>query len=383
MKKNKKDNKILDQEAIKVAIEVAEILAKSSKLAKAEDKEEDEKEDKEKEAPKSEGMEKPETEKPEGLEKNEDGIEGEVPESVEESPESSSIDLKGMSPEQILALAAQALDELEARGVLPERSQEDADAAEHELNEIKEDMAPAAAPEMAPSAEAEPEMEKVANMAPPVPAIDPAASANLPQPADAAPVAPMAMSLEDVLGKKDLSQLESLCAALNNHIAARKEMEKTSHAAPAAMNQAVPNAMAKSMVSDIVKEVKASLLESLKKETAELKKSVKGVEDLVKSHRAAMATPSNTVVVATSAAPESNELTKSNTESIGQELETADDSVRLETEKALALAKINTLQKSHKGAKVPFYDYLIKVKKAPDTLEIVKALNDLDAKISR
>ena len=366
MKKNKKDNKILDQESIKVALEVAEILAKSSKMAKAEDKEED---DESKEAPKSEGMEKPE-----GLEKNDEGIK----EELEEPQENSSIDLKSMSPEQILAIASQALDELESRGVLPERNQEDAEAAEHELNEIKEDMGQVEAP-----VPAEPEMEKVANMAPPVPAIDPLASANLPQPADATPVAPMAMSLEDVLGKKDLSQLESLCAALNNHIAARKEMEKTSNAVPPAMNDAVPRAMMKSMVSDIVKEVKASLLETLKKETTDLKKSVQSVEALVKSHRSSMSKGSDKTVASTSEAPTTNELTKSNTEPIGQQIEEVDSGLLLEAEKSLALARIGTLQKSHRGPKVSFYDYLAKAKKAADSEELARILNDLDSQIGR
>lgn len=368
MKKSKKKDE-LNQEAIKAGLEVAELLAKSSKMAKAmEPKKEEPKEDEE---PKESS--EPKEEPKEGIESSEEPKEDLAKNENEDmSADSSIVDLKSLSPEQILDLASRAMEELELRGVLPERNQEDAESAEHELNEIKEDLGSPVAQE-----DMNPEMEKVANMAPPaVPAVDPAASEMLPEPADAMPT-----SLDDVLGKKDLSQLENLCAAINSHIAARKEMEKTANGVvPEAVPNVIPNSMMKSMVSEIVKEVKASLLESLRKETSDLKKSVSAVESLVKSHRATMSTPSNVVVPATTEASKDNVLVKSNTESIVQEAPAMSDEDSLLVQKELVVGKIMDLQKSHKGGYIPFYDLLKGAKRASSVEELATIINSIDSK---
>jgi hypothetical protein len=271
--KKKNQQEQLWTETMSAIQDLEEVLKKSAPIFGKEE-EEGKKEVNSKESPKEEGKKdsKEESESAEGKEDGkdeemkkgmeDDEIEGDTPESSEEMSKDTVSDLssllEGKSAEELLSLISEAIAKVESLG-LPERSEEDAAQAGHEIKEIKEDLPvqdgiPAEAPV------AQPDKSPVV-----------------------APEAELAESLDPVFGEKDTPWLESLHSKLGAHLASRKEMEKTSQVEQPKPVMPEATAMMKSMMESMKKSFEdsiKSLVEQNKELTGDIKEMKKSFTSL-------------------------------------------------------------------------------------------------------
>lgn len=252
-KRKKNQQEQLWTETMSAIQDLEEVLKKSAPDF-GKEKEEDKEESEEKKDKKgSEESEKPEDkeEMEKGME--DDAIEGDIPETVksEESvaPEAdlSSL-LEGKSAEELLSLISSAIAKVEELG-LPERSEEDAQQAEHEISEIQED-----------AVAAQPEEEQALDKSP-------------------AEASGSIESLDPVFGEKEIPWLENLHSKLGEHLASRKEMEKAAHVEQPKAVMPEATAMMKAMES-----MKKSFEDTLSALTAQNKALASEMKDMKKSY---------------------------------------------------------------------------------------------------
>ena len=384
-------------EAVNVITEASEILAKSMEAGKkkkktkeplakkdpslaklgANDNEDDDKdENEEKEEGEKEEGEKEEGEKEEGekegkkeegepseLGKAGDDILGEIPESTAKSEGGSSavsFDLAGLSMEQLLELSTKALKEVSSRGV-SNRSQDDVQAAEHEINEIKQDAAGVESSDpMVKSPVNEtaqnPDQSSVEPQAPVSNTVDPSADS----------------SMESVFAERDLPALISMYEKLGEHISARSEMQKNTQPKPAApsaiaMMKSFQEGLRKSVTETIASEIKALFSEESKKVSSEIEAMKKSLNQVKKDLDSV---PSSAYTSSVSSAKDNEKL-------LAKSLHETPEQAPAINKDELA-RRILSLQKSHPSSRVDFTRYVTRTALAKSYNELKQVQDELD-----
>jgi len=287
-------------EAAKAIEDVSELLNKSYKEKPLKKKEDEDK----KEEDSSELEDKPESEESESseeskepseeLEKDGDNLVGEMPESTEKSEESkdSGMNFESMSESELLNLASKALEALDSRGI-SDRSGEDVEAAEHEINELKEDVPAEIATEEVVEKEGPAELVQEPALESPVeeaPMLEESVA-----PSTEAPIQPeeglVSSDLDSILAQRDVAELNKFYQKLGEHLAARNEMEKSKPANESSHEKAEPAiAPAMAMMKSMEEQFKKSLKESIESFSAKInpiidenKKLNKELADMKKS----------------------------------------------------------------------------------------------------
>lgn len=284
-------------EAAKAIEDVSELLNKSYKENPLKKKEDEKDEDKEgsgsEEKEESESSE--ESKEPsEELEKDGDNLIGEIPESTEKSEESKDpvMNFESMSESELLNLASKALEALDSRGI-SDRSVEDVEAAEHEINELKEDIpAEVASESVAEENEGPSELVQESPLESPI--AEPVLEESV-APSIESPVQPeeglVSSDLDSILAQRDVAELNKFYQKLGEHLAARNEMEKSKPANESSHEKAEPAiAPAMAMMKSMEEQFKKSLKESIESFSAKInpiidenKKLNKELADMKKS----------------------------------------------------------------------------------------------------
>jgi hypothetical protein len=378
-------------EAVNVITEASEILAKSMEVGKKKKKtkeplakkdpsfvkpesndkdddeeEEEDKEDEGKEEEKGKEEGEPKEGEPSELSKAGDDLVGEIPESTAKSEgESSAVsfDLAGLSMEQLLELSTKALKEVSARGV-SSRSKDDVQAAEHEINEIKQDAARGG--ENSDPMAKSPVAETVQN---------PSQSPVEPQPQD--PVSNEAdpsadSSMEAVFAERELPALISMYEKLGEHISARSEIQKNTQPKPAApsaiaMMKSFQEGLSKSVKETIASEIKALFSEESKKVSSEIEAMKKSLNQVKKDLDSVPASGYTSSV--------SN--AKDNEKLLAKSLHETPEQTPSINKDELA-RKIISLQKSNPNSKVDFTRLVYRTTLAKSYNELKQVQDELD-----